>query len=272
MNLVTGATGHIGSSLVRELLDRGQKVRALVLPGEDCAGIAGLDVEKVEGNVLDPASLSAAMHGVDVVYHLAGIISIMPGKDQIMHEVNVRGTMNVAKAARAAGVRRMVYTSSIHALGRPPHGTVIDESVGWDVSNPAGEYDRTKAEASVALLEEVKAGLDAVMVCPTGVVGPYDFRRSELGHLVRSWMRRRVHVFVDGWFDWVDGRDVAQGLVLAAEKGRTGEAYILGGNRVHLAESLFGWCSRPREYASRASAFPPVLPWPLLPLRPRSAR
>ena len=236
MNLVTGATGHIGNSLIRELLDRGERVRALVLPGESCDGLECMDVERVEGDVLDPASLARAMQGVDVVYHLAGIISIMPGKNDLLRAVNVQGTINVAREARKAGVRRMVYTSSIHALGRPPHGTVIDESIGWDVHNPSGEYDRTKAEASVALLEEVKAGLDAVIVCPTGVLGPFDFRHSEVGHLLRSWMKPRPHVYVDGWFDWVDGRDIARGLVLAAEKGRTGEAYILGGNRVHLQE------------------------------------
>jgi dihydroflavonol-4-reductase len=238
MTLVTGATGHIGSVLVRELLSLGERVRALILPGEDCSGMEDLDIERVEGNVLDPVSLAYAMRGVDTVYHLAGIISIMPGKNEVMRTVNVDGTVNVARAAREAGVRRMVYTSSIHALGRPPHGTLIDESIGFDPGNPAGEYDRTKAEASIALLKEVESGLDAVLVCPTGVIGPYDFRRSEMGHLIRSWMKNRPHVFVDGWFDWVDARDIARGLILARRNGKKGEAYILGGQRVHLAELL----------------------------------
>jgi len=236
MTLVTGGTGHIGSTLIRDLLSRGEKVRALILPGEDCTGIDGFPVERVEGNVLDPASLAAAMKGVDIVYHLAGIISIMPGRNELMRAVNVRGTMNVARAAREAGVRRLVYTSSIHALGRPPHGTYITEATGFDPDNPAGEYDRTKAEGTLAVLAEVEKGLDAVIVCPTGVIGPYDFRESELGHLVRSWMKKRPHLFVDGFFDWVDVRDIARGMMLAADNGKKGEAYILGGERVHIGD------------------------------------
>ncbi len=238
MILVTGATGHIGSTLVRDLLSGGEKVRALILPGEDCTGIEGLDVERAEGNVLDPQSLSSAMAGVDTVYHLAGIISIMPGRNDMMRAVNVRGTINVARAAREAGVRRMVHTSSIHALGRPPHGTPISEETGIDPENPAGEYDRTKAEATLAVLAEVEKGLDAVVVCPTGVIGPHDFRESELGHLIKAWMKRRPHVFVDGWFDWVDVRDVSRGMILAARNGRAGEVYIIGGERVHIGEVL----------------------------------
>ena len=236
MNLVTGATGHIGNVLVRELLARGERVRALILRGEDTSALNGLDIERIDGDILDPVSLPYAMRGVDTVFHLAGIISIMPGANEMMHRVNVTGTANVARAAREAGVRRMVYTSSIHAIRRLPHGACIDEEAGFDPDNPAGEYDCSKARASLALLEEVDRGLDAVLVCPTGVVGPHDYRRSELGTLVRSWMRRRPHVYVDGWFDWVDVRDIAEGLILAAKKGRKGQTYILGGNNVHLKE------------------------------------
>ncbi len=238
MILITGATGHIGNVLARELLSRGEKVRALVLPGEDCEAIQDLDVERVEGNVLEPSSVKRALSGVDTVYHLAGIISILPGKDEMVRRVNITGTRNVARAAREAGVRRMVYTSSIHALARAAEGTLIDESIPFDPENPAGEYDRTKAEATLEVLAEVRRGLDAVIVCPTGVIGPFDYRTSELGHLVRSWMKRRPHVFVDGWFDFVDVRDVALGHIMAAERGRTGQVYILAGERVSVAGLL----------------------------------
>jgi dihydroflavonol-4-reductase len=238
MNLITGATGHVGNVLTRELLARQEKVRALVLPGEDCSAIEGLPIEKIEGNVLVPSSLDKAMKQVETVYHLAGIISIMPGANEVMRRVNVIGTINVARAARKSHVRRMVYTSSIHALRRLPHGTCIDEKAGFDPHNPAGEYDRTKALASLALLKEAQKGLDTVLICPTGVLGPHDYRVSEVGHLIRSWMKRRPHVFVDGKFDWVDVRDLAQGLVLAAEKGKASEVYILGGKQVHLHKIL----------------------------------
>jgi len=163
--LVTGATGHIGNVLIRELLVRGQKVRAMVMPGEDLEPLNGLDVEVVAANVLDPAALQKAMRGVRIVYHLAGIISIMPGDYEKMRAVNVAGTQNVIEAARRMHVRRLVYTSSIHALKRIPEGTVIDETVSFDPQNRMGDYDRTKAEASLAVLAAVKQGLDAVIVC-----------------------------------------------------------------------------------------------------------
>ena len=126
MNLVTGATGHIGNVLVRLLLEQGEKVRALVMPGENPTSLDGLDVEIVEGDVLDYQSLLSAFDHIEVVYHLAGIISIMPGKEPMVQVVNLLGTRNVIQAARSMGVHRLVYTSSIHALKRVPHGVLID--------------------------------------------------------------------------------------------------------------------------------------------------
>ncbi len=233
--LVTGATGHVGNTLVRELLAQHKTVRAMALPGEDVSALQGLPVEIVTGDVLAPASLAKAFAGVSVVFHLAGIISIMPGPDDLMRRVNVTGTRNVIQAACPAGVRRLVYTSSIHALQRPPLGVVIDESLPFDPLNPAGEYDRTKAEATLAVQEAVRAGLDAVIVCPTGIIGPHDYRGSETGLLILAWMRDRLSFLVDGVFDFVDVRDIARGHILACEKGKTGETYILGGERVSLA-------------------------------------
>jgi len=228
MILVTGAAGHIGNVLVRELLADGKIVRALVLAGEDTTSLAGMDIEIVEGDVLDESLLDAAMRGAEIVFHMAGIIAIMPGQDEIMRKVNVQGTRNVVEAALRAGVKRLVYTSSIHALSRDWKGK-IDERVPFDPHNPAGEYDRTKAEASIIVLDAVKRGLDAVIVCPTGVIGPHDYRGSEMGDLMRNFMRIKPHFIIEGAFDFVDVRDVARGHICAAEKGRTGEVYILSG-------------------------------------------
>lgn len=236
MNLVTGATGHIGNVLVRELIARGEKVRALVLPGDNLSPLAGLDVERVEGSVLEPRSLGQALRGVDVVYHLAGIISIMPGKETLVTRVNVQGTENMLAAARRAGVERLVYTSSIHAIRRVKAGVLIDERLPFDPENCAGEYDRSKARASLAVLKAVEEGLDAVIVCPTGVIGPYDYRLSEMGHLLLGSARSRVQWTVDGSYDFVDVRDVVRGEILAREKGRTGEVYILSGEQVRLPQ------------------------------------
>ncbi len=233
--LVTGAGGHLGNVLVRELVARKEKVRAMVLPGEDLASLEGLDVEIFEGNILDKDRLLEACEGVDLVFHLASLVAITEDKIALMQRVNVEGTRNVIEAVRQAGVRRLVYTSSIHALQRPDPDVMIDESLQFDPNNPAGPYDRTKAEATLLVLDAVKQGLDAVVVCPTGVIGPYDFKRSELGEMMLSWMKKGPSLSVQGKFDFVDVRDVAQGHILAAEKGRPGETYLLSGEQLQIS-------------------------------------
>ncbi len=234
MILVTGAAGHLGNVLVRELVNQGKQVRALVLPGEDTQSISDLNIEIMEGNILDYPSVIKAMENVDEVYHLAGLVSIAPGNEGLLHKVNVEGTRNVLRAARECGIKRFVYTSSIHALARPPIGVMIDETQPFDMNNPAGMYDATKAEASLEVLEAAKNGLNAVIVCPTGVIGPYDYRRSELGEMILSWMKKTASVIVEGAFDFVDVRDVARGHILACEKGKTGQTYILGGTQIKI--------------------------------------
>jgi len=234
MNLITGAAGHIGNVLVRELLSRGEKVRALILPGEDTRSLDGLPVERVEGNVLDLDSLRAAMQDVDVVFHLASLVSITKDQEELVRKVNVDGTRNVIEAVRDARVRRLVYTSSIHALERPPIGTPVNEALKFDPENAAGVYDQTKAEASLLVKQAASEGLDAVILCPTGVTGPYDFRRSEVGELILSFMQKRITFLVEGAYDFVDVRDVATGQILARDYAKSGETYILGGERIEL--------------------------------------
>jgi dihydroflavonol-4-reductase len=238
MNLITGATGHIGNVLVRLLLERGKAVRAMIMPGEDSAPLSGLNVEIVEADVLDYQSLLKAFDHIDVVYHLAGIISILPGKQPLVQAVNVLGTRHVIQAAQSAGVRRLVYTSSIHALKRVPHGILIDETVPYDPEHAISSYDASKASASLEVLDAVQHGMDAVIVCPTGVIGPYDFRRSEMGQLILDCVEQKPMLYVDGAYDFVDVRDVAQGLLLAGEKGRCGESYILSGERIEVLDII----------------------------------
>ncbi len=238
VNLVTGATGHIGNVLVRSLLEKGEKVRALIWRGEDLTPIKDLPIERVEGDVLDAESLDEAAQGADKVFHLAGMISIMPGQNEVVHRVNVEGTRNMLHAARKNGVRRFIYTSSIHAITRVPHGTEIDENLPFDPHNPVGAYDRSKAEASLHVQEAARQGLDAVIVCPTGVIGPYDYRGSEMGQVILDAMSNKPQFYVDGAYDFVDVRDVAQGLMLAGEKGRRGESYILSGERISVFNLL----------------------------------
>jgi dihydroflavonol-4-reductase len=238
MIVVTGATGHIGNVLVRRLVEEGKDVRALVPPFEDASPIEGLPVEVRQGDVRDLDSLVEAFQGADVVYHLAGMISIMPGEDPRLYQVNVLGTKNVVEACMRTGVRRLVYVSSIHALKEPPKGTVVDESCPFDPDSVLGYYARTKALATLEVLKGVESGLDAVVVCPTGVVGPYDYRISEVGAMILRFLKRKLAAYVEGAYDFVDVRDVAEGLLLASEYGQRGETYILSGEQITVREML----------------------------------
>lgn len=266
--MVTGATGHVGNVLVRELVRRRQPVRAVVQPAETTEAIAGLEVETVRADVRDPASLVRAFAGADLVYHLAGVITISGGQARLLEDVNVRGASNVARACREAGVRRMVYTSSVHALEVPPPGVPLCETTEFRPEALDGDYARSKARASIEIRKSVEQGLDAVMVFPSGIIGPYDFRLSEMGHLFADFARGRLAAYVDGAYDFVDVRDVVGGLVLAAEKGRRGEGYILSGERISvkdlliLLEQVTGVRSRarrlPMKLARTAALFAPV--------------
>jgi len=173
---------------------------------------------------------------VNLVYHMAALVAITSDKYELMYKVNVEGTRNVISACREMGVRRLVYTSSIHALGRPEGSEPVDETVPFDQENPSGAYDRTKAIASTLVQEAGKSGLDAVIVLPTGVIGPNDFRRSEMGEMLLAWMQQKPSISTDGAYDFVDVRDVAEGHILAAASGRSGEAYLLSGTQVSVSD------------------------------------
>ena len=235
MILVTGGTGHIGNVLVRRLIQAGRKVRVLALPDESRRSLQDVEVEFVTGDILDSSSCRQAMAGVDVVYHLAGVIAISPGHEKRMWEVNVVGARCAAEAAAAMGVRRFIHVGSVHALARS-RGQVVDESASLALSAPPDNYDRRKAEGVATALAMAETGLEVVVVCPSGIIGPYDFGGSEMGRLVCNLARPGWHVLVDGGFDFVDVRDVAAGLMLAAEKGSNREIYILSGTYVSLVE------------------------------------
>jgi dihydroflavonol-4-reductase len=267
MWLVTGGTGHIGNVLIRTLLERGEKVRALILPGESRDPIVGLKAEMVEGDVLNMDSLFESMRGIKGIFHLAGVISIMPGPNPFVRRVNVEGTRNILSAARKSGIQRLIYTSSIHAIQRMKEG-VIDERLPYDIGNPYGAYDRSKAEATLDVLNAADAGMDAVVACPTGVIGPYDFRGSMMGSVIHDAAAAKPTLYVDGAYDFVDVRDVADGLIAAAEKGIRGESYILSGKKIsvrYLLETVREITGRgffqmriPFDFAKLAALFTPL--------------
>jgi dihydroflavonol-4-reductase len=267
MWLVTGATGHVGNVLVRKLLERGEKVRALILPGESRESISGLNVEAVDGDVLNLDSVFESLRGVKGIFHLAGIISIMPGANPFVRKVNVDGTKNILRAAIEKGIGKLIYTSSIHAIQRVENG-VIDETLSYDMENPYGAYDRSKAEATLEVLNAAHSGLEAVVVCPTGVIGPYDFRGSMMGTVIHDAAAAKPTLYVDGAYDFVDVRDVADGLIAASENGRRGESYILSGQKItvrYLLETIreitgknFFQMKIPFDLAKFAAMFTPM--------------
>lgn len=236
--VVTGATGHIGNVLIRRLLEKDEEVKAFILPSEDLTPIKGLEVEIIKGDVRNIDSLVNAFQGAETVYHLAGIISIMPDKDGLLYQVNVEGTRNVVNACLKTGVKRLVYTSSVHALREPPKGITIDENCGFEPQYSRGGYDETKALASLEVLKGVENGLEAVIICPSGIIGPHDYNISQMGTLFLNYMNGGMKAYLDGAYDFVDVRDVAEGLILASEHGKNGEIYILSGERIEVPELM----------------------------------
>ena len=238
--IVTGATGHIGNILVKNLFERGEEVTAFVLPREDISNIKAFVHHVAYGDIRDLQSLQYAFEGQDMVFHLAGIIDIGSSKTlkHLMYEVNVEGVRNVVQACMTKHVRRLVYTSSVHAIAELPHGQKIGESHIFNPSLVRGSYAKTKAEATDFVLKSTQQGLDAVIVHPAGIIGPEDHQMSNLGQLVLDYLKGKLRAYVSGGYNFVDVRDVVQGILQAADKGVSGECYILSGEYHSVREML----------------------------------
>ncbi len=236
--VVTGATGHLGNVLVRELVARGVSVRAMILPGESRRPLDGLEVEIMEGDVRDQERLRVVFEGAGLVYHLAGLISILQEKKQLLHEINVLGTGNVIAACEACGVERMVYVSSVHALEEPPHGIPITETSGSNPERVIGAYAQSKARATRKVIDAIERGFNAVIVYPSGIIGPWDYNISEMGRLILDFLQRRLPAYVDGAYDFVDVRDVVNGIIAAGNNGGSGEGYLLSGELLTLSRLM----------------------------------
>ncbi|MFC9441002.1 NAD-dependent epimerase/dehydratase family protein [Nocardia sp. NPDC057030] len=232
---VTGAAGYLGTNLLRLLVARGYEVTAIdrVAPQT----VAEPNVTWVSGNVLDPASMRAALDGAEVVYHLVALITLAE-KHDLAWKVNTEGVRVVAEAALAVGARRMVHASSIHAFNQYTCGGNIDESAPRSTDSALPVYDRSKWAGEIELRKVIDQGLDAVLCNPTGVFGPLDYSRplSRINRTLKDAAQGRIPAMIGGGFDLVDVRDVAQGLILAAERGRTGENYLLGGEMISMLD------------------------------------
>jgi len=229
---VTGANGHIGANLCRELTRRGFPVKALV--HKNTRGIDSLPLHRVTGDVMDSGSLRVLLEDVDVVFHLAAVVSIKREKKEVL-EKNFEGTLNVLQAAVNAGVRKLVHFSSIHALDPEPSDRIMDERRSLAL-NGRSPYCRSKAMAEKAVLDAAGKGLDAVILNPTAVIGPYDFAPSLSGRALILMYGGKLPAIVRGGYDWVDVRDVVGAAIASAGKGRRGERYILSGRWRSLPE------------------------------------
>jgi dihydroflavonol-4-reductase len=231
---ITGATGHLGATLVRSILAQGRSVR--VLARKDLRAIQGLGVEIVTGDVLHPDSLLKLFKGVHTVFHLAAKISIVGSEGGMVEKINVEGTKNVLDACLKSGINRLVHFSSIHAFSSHPHDEVIDESRALATGKNEFYYDRSKAIAQMAVKDAVRRGLSAVILNPSGIIGPYDYKISRMGGVLLDIYHRRYPALIDGGYDWVDSRDVVASALAAETRGRDGECYLLSGHWVHVCD------------------------------------
>ena len=232
MILVTGATGHIGNVLVRKLHDRYpyEAIRLFLQPGEKLDAFSGMTVDLCYGDIRHAEDVHRAVNGARLVFHLAGLIDTAPRRPRLLQEVNVGGTRHIVDACLAFGVERLVYVSSVHALPDLPKNQAITEDHVFPVPGLLGPYAISKTTATAVVYDGIARGLDAVIVFPAGVIGPFDYKLSEMGRLIRylstySWLK--LVMSFDGAYNFVDVRDVAEGIVRAGRTGLAGEGYIL---------------------------------------------
>jgi dihydroflavonol-4-reductase len=234
--LVTGGTGFLGANVVRALLQRGVEVRALVRPRSDTRNLDNLDVELVAGDLRDRGSLEAALEGCDGVYHVAAMYALWARHPQEIYDSNVTGTINILEAAGQAGVQKIVYTSSVATIGLPTDGTPGTEEVPLSPEDIVSDYKRSKYLAEQAALQYAQRGLPVVIVNPSFPVGAWDVKPTPSGQVIVNFLRGKIPAYVDTGLNVVGVEDVAVGHILAAEKGRVGERYILGHANLTLSE------------------------------------
>jgi dihydroflavonol-4-reductase len=234
---VTGGTGFIGANLVRLLVQEGYQVRALVRPSSCLDNLRELDVELVKGNLNDP-EVWQQMQGCQVLFHVAAHYSLWQRDREQLYHHNVLGTRNVLAAARKANIERTVYTSSVAAIGVGLPGEIVDESHQSKLEELVGHYKKSKFLAEQEALQAVQAGQDVVVVNPSSPIGPLDIKPTPTGDIILRFLRRQMPFYLDTGLNFIDVRDVARGHLLALEKGRKGDRYILGHENLTLKQLL----------------------------------
>lgn len=241
--LVTGSTGFIGAAVARCLLERGVDVRVLVRHDSDLGNLQGLKVEQAYGDLRDSASLRQALTGCRQLYHVAAHYALWAPDPHIFYDINVAGTRNLMEAARDAGIERIVYTSTIGAIGLPPGGGLGTEETPVSLEQMAGHYKRSKYLAEQEVAKLARAGLPVVIVNPSAPVGARDIKPTPTGQVIVDFMKGRMPAYIETGMNLIDVDDVAVGHLHAMEKGRIGERYILGNRNLMLRE-VFALLSR----------------------------
>lgn len=234
---LTGGTGFIGANVVRLLLQSGYSVRVLVRENSSLSNLDGLDVEKVTGNLND-ARLYEKMQGCEALFHIAAFYSLWQSDEEQLYRSNVDGTRNCLAAAKKAGIGRTVYTSSAAAIGLGPKGTPVNETHQSPASELIGHYRKSKYWAEQEALKAASSGQNIVIVNPTSPIGEWDARPTPTGNIVLRFLRQQMPFYLDTGLNVIDVQDVAKGHLLALEKGRSGERYILGNQDMKLKSML----------------------------------
>jgi dihydroflavonol-4-reductase len=237
--LITGAPGFVGSAVARALIAAGHDLRALVRPHSDCRNLAGLSLEIIYGDIRDRGSLDRAMKDCSTLFHVAADYRLWVPKPSEIYETNVTGTRNVMLAAMNAGIKRVVYTSSVATLGVTPNGSPADEDTPVSLKDMIGHYKRSKfmAEIEVKRLAD-EHGLPVIIVNPSTPIGPRDIKPTPTGRIIVDAGAGRIPAYVDTGLNLVHVDDVASGHLLALERGKVGDRYILGGSNMTLKEIL----------------------------------
>lgn len=228
MILVTGATGHLGIVLIKKLIEKYQeKIKVLTLPDDDLEVLKDFDLEIITGDICDQSTLKTAFQDIDTVYHLAGKISIKD-YDPTLKRINYIGTKNIIKFCFDYNIKRLIYISTVHVFD-PDSTNTVTEKTSIIPEKLRGEYSRTKALATLEVKKAAQKGLNAVIIYPSGIIGPYDYRLSAVSRMIIDHFSGKLFCSVQGSYDFVDVRDLAEGIVKVATKGKKGEGYILSG-------------------------------------------
>jgi dihydroflavonol-4-reductase len=235
---VTGGTGFVGANLIRLLLEKGYAVRALARGNSSLNNLKDLDIEVVKGDLSDVERLASQLRGCQVLFHVAAHYSLWQKDQQALYQSNVVGTRNILAAARVAGVERTVYTSSVAAIGVPADGSVADESYQSRPEKLIGDYKKSKYYAEQEAHHAVKEGQDLVIVNPSTPIGPWDIKPTPTGDMVLRFLRHQMPTYLDTGLNLIHVQDVVMGHLLALERGKTGQRYILGNQNLTMAEIL----------------------------------